>query len=189
MNSRNKISVESLLFALLFALVTVLFMVACNDSKSKDEGKSASTDTEKTDSAVVKKRTGRAILKTRLEENNSSNATTTKREVDKEGIYSSADRMPSYPGGSDALANYIRDNIEYPQDAMDNDIEGTVMVELVVDEKGNVSNVRAVSQKIGHGLEDEAVAVVSKTSGWTPAKIKNKNVKMKIRIPITYVIS
>ena len=180
MKTRKKISAGPLLLAAMIALVTV----GCNDSKSKSEEKSA--DMKKTDPELVKRRTGKALMKMRLEDDNVS---TSKREMYKAGVYNSADVMPVYPGGSDALSDYIRNNIEYPQDAMDNNIEGTVMIEFVVNEKGDVSNVKTISQKIGYGLEEEAVSVVSKTSGWSPAKIKNKNVKMRIRIPITYVIS
>ena len=187
MKTRKKISVTSLLFAVFFAVLIVLSFVACNDTKSKAEEKSA--DVKKTDSAVVKRRTGKALMKMRLEDNNPISQATTKKEVDKSGVYTSADVIPSFPGGSEALSNYILNNIEYPADAMYNNIEGTVMVEFVVNENGNVSNVKAVNQKIGYGLEDEAVNIVSKTSGWNPARIKNKNVKMRIRIPITYVIS
>ena len=184
MKTRKKIGV--VLFVTAFM---VLFTVACNsDTKSKDEEKN-STEVSKPDITTIakKKRTGKALMKMKLEDNN--NLPATKREVDKSGVYSSADVMPAYPGGSDALSNYILNNIEYPSDALDNSIEGTVMVEFVVDEKGNISNVHAINEKIGYGLEEEAVNVVSKTSGWSPAKIKNKNVKMKMRIPITYTLS
>lgn len=184
MKTRKKI----LAGPVLFAAIVIFFTTACNDSRSKTEEKNAAI--KNADSAVVKKRTGKALMKMRLEDNSSTPQTATaKKQADKNGVYSSADVMPSYPGGSEALSNYIRDHIEYPSDAMDNDIEGTVMVEFTVDEKGNVSNVKAINQKIGYGLEDEAVGVVSKTSGWTPARIKNKAVKIKMHIPITYVIS
>src|SRR5215831_11096001 len=132
MKTRKKFLWGSVVFAALIGLIGI----ACNDSKSKTEEKNATI--KNTDSAVVKRRTGKALMKMRLEDNSSTPQTlVAKKQADKNGVYSHADVMPSYPGGSDALANYIRDHIEYPSDAMDNNIEGTVMIEFVVDEKGN----------------------------------------------------
>jgi protein TonB len=94
--------------------------------------------------------------------------------------------MPAYNGGQAALENYITNNIEYPQQAIDNNAEGTVSVHFLVDEKGNISNVTTVGNKMGYGLEEEAIRVVSKMPPSTPGKVKGKNVKTWRTLPITY---
>ena len=55
-----------------------------------------------------------------------------------------------------------------------------------VDENGNILNVSTVGNKIGHGLEEEAVRVVSKMAKWTPGQVKGKNVKTCRTLPINY---
>ena len=106
--------------------------------------------------------------------------------MDNEGIYNRADIAPSFPGGQDALARYIQDHIEYPQDAIDHNKEGTVKLVFTIDEKGKVNLPKAVSANLGYGLDDEAVRVVNNMPTWKPGSIKGKNVKTRFTLPITY---
>jgi TonB family protein len=102
------------------------------------------------------------------------------------GYYNRTEVLPAYSGGQTALENYINNNIQYPQDAIDNNVEGVVKVQFGVDENGNVINVSTVGNKIGYGLEEEAIRVVSKMPKWTPGQIKGKNVKTWRTLPINY---
>lgn len=109
-----------------------------------------------------------------------------KVEKDKSGIYMRAEMAPAYPGGQNGLNEYITQNIEYPADAIDNSIEGTVYVQFAVDEKGKVSQVRTAGAKLGYGLEEEAVRVVSNMPAWTPGQVNGKKVKVWRTLPIVY---
>jgi periplasmic protein TonB len=115
-------------------------------------------------------------------------STTTKMSSDKSGYYNYAEVSPTFNGGQSAIDNYVNNSIEYPQDAIDNNVEGTVRVQFGVDEKGNISNVTTVGQRIGFGLEEEAIRVISNMAKWTPGKVNGKIVKTKMMIPITYRI-
>ena len=106
--------------------------------------------------------------------------------MDKQGIYNRTEVEPAFAGGDPALENYIVSTIEYPQNAIDNNIEGKVNVRFAVDEKGNISNVSTFGEKIGYGLEEEAIKVVSDMPKWTPGQVKGKNVKTWRTLPITY---
>jgi TonB family protein len=105
---------------------------------------------------------------------------------DKNGVYESTDVQPMYPGGSDALQAYINQNIQYPQTAIDNNAAGTVDVQFVVDENGKVRDVKTMGGNSDKDLSAEATRVVSKMSQWTPGKVKGKNVKTRVVLPITY---
>lgn len=107
---------------------------------------------------------------------------------DREGVYNRAEIMPSYPGGENELRKFIENNIEYPQRAMDNEVEGTVKVFFSVDEQGKIYTPTIISQKIGYGLEEEAMRVIAMMPKWNPGQIKGRNVKTKFSIPITYQI-
>jgi len=107
---------------------------------------------------------------------------------DKDGIYEMTDVRPAYPGGQTALENYINNNVEYQQAAIDNNTEGKVDVEFVIDEKGNVTDAKRIGKELGGGLDDEAVKVISNMPKWTPGKVKGKNVKTRLVLPITYKI-
>ena len=82
--------------------------------------------------------------------------------TDKEGYYNSVEVLPAYPGGQSGLDQFINGNVEYPQQAIDNNKEGTVVVSFGLDENGKVTNPKVTSTTIGNGLEDEALRVINK---------------------------
>lgn len=107
---------------------------------------------------------------------------------DKNGVYEMTDVRPAYPGGQSALEDYINNHIEYPQMAVDDNKQGTVNVQFIVDENGKVTNAKVVGGSLGDGLDDEAVRVISKMPTWEPGKVKGKSVKTRLTLPITYQI-
>lgn len=106
--------------------------------------------------------------------------------VNNEGVYSRAEIRPSYPGGDKALAKFIRDNIVYPQNAIDEGVEGQVEVMFAVDENGRVYTPVVTGDRVGYGLDEEAARVVAKMPTWNPGQIKGKNVKSYYTLPITF---
>ena len=107
-------------------------------------------------------------------------------DMDKEGYYSNTEVLPSFPGGRKALESFFEKNLEYPADATDNGIEGTVDLNFAVDEKGKVYSPKIASEKVGYGIEQEALRVFSKMPAWVPGKIKGKNVKTKYTLPVKF---
>ncbi|MBV9986279.1 MAG: TonB family protein [Chitinophagaceae bacterium] len=107
---------------------------------------------------------------------------------DQEGVYGRAEIMPAFPGGDNALRNYIERNIEYPDQALDKGVEGTVKVNFAVDEKGRIYNPTIASARLGSGLEDEALRVIKQMPKWTPGQVKGNTVKTRVSLPITYKI-
>jgi len=104
----------------------------------------------------------------------------------KDGVYDMTDVSPAYPGGHSALEDYMNKNIEYPQAAIDNNSEGTVDVQFVVDENGKVHDPKVIGKELSNGIDEEAQKVVSNMPNWTPGKVKGKNVKTRIVLPITF---
>lgn len=115
-----------------------------------------------------------------------ANDSKAKMEADKDGIYARAEIMPSYPGGQKSLEKFVEDNLQYPQDALDNSIEGRVVISFDVDETGKIYRPMILSPKLGHGLEEEALRVVKAMPQWNPGKMKGQNVKTKFTLPIIY---
>lgn len=81
----------------------------------------------------------------------------------KDEVFTSAARMPSFPGGDAALMAYINRNMKYPQNARDNNIQGKVIVQFVVKKDGTVGDVKVV-RGVDKELDAEAVRIV-KTIG------------------------
>lgn len=106
--------------------------------------------------------------------------------TDDMGFYNHTETAPAFPGGQSSLEKYIMNNIQYPDEAIENEVEGTVYVMFTIDENGKVGNAKASATNFGYGLEEEAVRVVKSMSAWTPGTNKGKNVKAWYTIPITY---
>ena len=117
----------------------------------------------------------------------STSAGNEKMVIDKEGVYNKAAVMPEFPGGQDALATYVNNHVEYPQQAIEDNTAGTVRVSFVVDEHGKVKNAKVIGgQKVGDGLDEEALRVVNNMPDWKPGKVKGRNVKTRLELPINF---
>ena len=101
-------------------------------------------------------------------------------------VYDYSEVMPSFKGGSSAIENYINDHLVFPEAAVNDSKEGKVNVKFTVDENGKVMNAHAVGAKLGDGLDEEAVNVVSSMPKWTPGTIKGKPVKVSMTLPIVF---
>ena len=107
---------------------------------------------------------------------------------DSSGVYSFATVMPSFKNGDAALFAFIHDNIQYPQDALQEKRSGRIQILAIIDEKGNVSGV-SVLRGVYPSLDSEAVRVIKLTSGmWEPGKVADQPVKVKKTIPVKFLI-
>ncbi len=95
-------------------------------------------------------------------------------------------KRAEYPGGLNALYQFLQTELQYPKEARDQNIQGTVLVEFIIDKEGNVTNVNVL--KSAHPLLDaEAVRVCRAMPQWTPAQDgEGKYVKSTYQLPFTF---
>ena len=185
------------LFAGFLSIVFIIILGSCANDTNSSSATTSSVDTSKvatTDSnavgtttsttTVAKKRKGKASAIFGADNTSKDNAV--KLEKDKAGIYSRAEQMPEYPGGQKAISNFVENNINYPQDAIDQNTEGTVNVSFVVDEKGKVIDPIITGKSAGAALDNEAVKVVKQMPNWKPGMVKGKPVKTRLSLPVTF---
>ena len=110
-----------------------------------------------------------------------------KEEVVEEQIFTIVEEMPSFPGGEAAMMKYLANSIKYPAIAKDANIQGTVYVTFVVNEKGEVKDVK-VLRSIGGGTDEEAIRVVQNMPKWKPGKQRGKPVKVQYNLPIRFTL-
>jgi len=91
-----------------------------------------------------------------------------------------------FPGGAGAWLRYLNKNLRYPDDAVNNEIQGTVVVQFIVDKEGNVSDVQPISGPENGGLREEAVRVIKRSGKWTPAVQNGRQVKSYKKQPIVF---
>ena len=107
-----------------------------------------------------------------------------KVEEDWDKTFTKVEIESSYPGGAAAWQRYLIKTLRYPQEAQDNEIQGTVVVQFIVDKAGVVSEVEAISGP--QELRDEAVRVIKKSGQWTPAVQNGRQVKSYKKQPIVF---
>lgn len=102
-------------------------------------------------------------------------------------VYTTADieEYPGFPGGDDAMAKFLRNNIKYPPAAIRAEKQGKVYVEIMVEKNGQISDVKVV-RGIGFGLDEEAVRAVKVMPAWTPGKYNGNSVRVRMSIPINF---
>jgi protein TonB len=105
---------------------------------------------------------------------------------DRSTVFTFVEKMPSYPGGEAALAKFLNNHIHYPRMAADNDIQGKVFIQFVVDYDGNITSVTAVGAPKGGGLEEEAIRVVKLMPKWNPGKQNGRAVNVQFNLPIAF---
>jgi len=107
-----------------------------------------------------------------------------KVEEDWDRTFTKVEIESEYPGGSPAWQRYLNKTLRYPQEAIDNEIQGTVVIQFIVDKEGNVSDVEAVSGP--EELRAEAIRVIKKSGTWTPAEQNGRKVKSYKKQPIVF---
>ncbi len=96
-------------------------------------------------------------------------------------IFFAYDDPPEPIGGFAA----IQRNLEYPEIARKAGVEGRVIVQCVIDEKGNVIRTQVVKSLGNNGCDEAAVAAIKKTK-WKPAMQRDKPVKVQVSIPVVF---
>ena len=108
--------------------------------------------------------------------------------VKKEMVYDMPEHMPQFPGGADAMEQFIKINIKYPTSAKERKIQGKVYVGFVVEKDGTITGIRV--RKGAHELLDkEAVRVIKSMPNWKPGSVRGKIVRVRHTIPIIFALS
>lgn len=87
---------------------------------------------------------------------------------------------------NEKMAAHIKKNFQYPQRAADDEIQGRVSVQFMIDKEGNVTNIQMKGPKGGELLEKEAERIIAKLPKFTPGKQRGKPVKVKYGLPINF---
>jgi len=103
-------------------------------------------------------------------------------------FYKIVEQMPDFPGGRKELIKYISQNLIYPEEAMEKQLEGQVIVNFVVASSGALSNVKVVSS-MGSGCDEEALRLVNNMPDWTPGKKHGKPVSVQYNLAVAFRLS
>ena len=98
--------------------------------------------------------------------------------------YTVVETMPEYPGGNEALLNFIAKNVKYPSHYKA-EWSSTVYIRFIVDEKGNVINPEIIRGE-NEALNQAALDVVKLIKGFSPGMQKGKPSEIAFTLPIHF---
>ncbi|MBE6329936.1 MAG: energy transducer TonB [Bacteroidales bacterium] len=102
-----------------------------------------------------------------------------------EEIFQVVEKMASFPGGNAKLMEFLRKELVYPQIAIDNNVQGRVFVQFVVNRDGSIQDVK-VTRGVDPILDEEAIRVVKKMPKWVPAEQRGKTVRSRFTLPVMF---
>jgi protein TonB len=101
-------------------------------------------------------------------------------------IYESVDVMPQYPGGKQAMLEFLSKNVRYPAQAKKMDVKGFVLVNAIIEKDGSIKYVK-VRKDIGGGCGEEAVRVIKQMPPWTPGEHKGETVRVSVPVSVSFM--
>lgn len=111
---------------------------------------------------------------------------TTEKIEKPEEIFFVVEDMPTFNGeGNEEFKKYLRENLKYPQEAIDEKISGRVFVQFVVDKNGYIKDAKVV-RGVHPALDQEALRVIYSSPKWEPGRQRNIPVNVSYTFPIIF---
>lgn len=108
-----------------------------------------------------------------------------REEKKKEEVLTHVEQMPKFPGGDAELYKFISNNLNYPAMAIENNVQGRVVVQFVVTKDGSIGNVKVV-RSVDRDLDNEAIRVCKKLPKFIPGKQNGQPVNVWYTLPVTF---
>jgi len=102
-------------------------------------------------------------------------------------VFTVVEKMPQYPGGDDARLKFLADNIQYPKEAKETGISGTVYVTFVIDTKGLLTDAK-IMRGIGGGCDEEVLRILALMPPWEPGTQEGKPVRVQFTMPVRFTL-
>ncbi|MCM1448971.1 MAG: energy transducer TonB [Clostridiales bacterium] len=108
-----------------------------------------------------------------------------KAPVEENKVFDAVEQMPTFPGGDAELMKYLSKNLSYPTLAAENGIQGTVLLQFVVQKDGSIGEVKVVRSK-DPDLDREAVRVVKGMPKFIPGRMNGQPVNVWFTLPVRF---
>jgi protein TonB len=105
----------------------------------------------------------------------------------KQKIFDICEKMPQFKGGMDELKRFLTKNLRYPEPAKVNGISGKVYIQFVVDQSGEITNVK-VLRGLDNSCDQESIRVVNLMPKWNPGMQNGTPVSVYFTLPITFAL-
>ena len=102
-----------------------------------------------------------------------------------EDVFLVVEESPEFPGGTNALMGYLRDNMVIPDTCRENNIQGRVLVTFIVEKDGSITKPEVV-KSVHPILDTEALRLVSAMPKWKPGRQNGEVQRVKYTIPVDF---
>ena len=102
-----------------------------------------------------------------------------------ESVFDAVEQMPEFPGGRDQLNKYYESNLRYPKVAIENGIQGRVIVQFIVNTDGSISDATVI-RSVDPACDEEALRFINSMPHWTPGQTNGKNVRVRYTLPVAF---
>ena len=166
MNKQRSKSIGRIKYLLLLPVCALLFMMSSTPVSAQSKLKT----TTHPDGSVTIKHNGEDV------------------EIKKAGedFYMVVDEMPEFPGGMQALSEFLQANVKYPDAAKQAGTSGRVTAQFVVDKDGTCQDFK-VLRGVSPELDAEALRVLGLMPKWNPGKVDGQPVRVRYTVPITFI--
>lgn len=103
-------------------------------------------------------------------------------------VFMVVEKMPQFPGGTEAMFQFLAKNIKYPVEAQTQGTEGRVIVQFVVDKNGKIRDTNII-RSLSPETDKEAIRVVEAMPDWLPGEQRGEKVSVKYTLPIAFKLS
>jgi protein TonB len=102
-----------------------------------------------------------------------------------EDMFIHYETQPEFPGGMEALMDYLKANIRYPQEAKERGKQGRVIVQFIVEEDGTLTG-EQVLKPVDPQLDAEAIRIARSMPKWKPGETRGKPTRMRFTFPVSF---
>ncbi|MCD4792997.1 MAG: energy transducer TonB [Bacteroidales bacterium] len=96
------------------------------------------------------------------------------------------EKVAEFPGGKDALEQYMKENMQYPPEALKKDIQGRVIVNFTIDKSGKIKDAKVI-RSIHPLIDTEALRLIKNMPNWEPAVVNKETVSTKQTLPVMFI--
>ena len=100
-------------------------------------------------------------------------------------VYNMVDQSAKFQDGYNSIIKFVKENIKFPAEAQENNVHGKLMVSVVVEKDGSLSDIK-IKKGLGYGLDEEIVRIIKMMPKWEPAQHKGKAVRQSQTIMIPF---
>lgn len=103
-------------------------------------------------------------------------------------IFTAVEQQPVFPGGDAGFNKYLSKSIHYPAIARENNVQGRVIVQFVVERDGSLTDIKVV-RGIGSGCDEEAIRALKASPKWKPGIQNGRPVRVQYSVPVAFALA